>query len=194
MGDLDRRGDAVEQDDLVGPVELVGFARRKAERHEGGGGHGGMGAPPSLGVAAHRVIAALVAEISQRLENPDQREPLARRLLAVLLEQAFQILRPAPEFGPRLNLALIIERGLARAQNLADRVARDFQIARDLLDGFALVGMLTPNPANRLHNQHSPSAPLAMQCGWLIQPNGRGVNFGSRSPGSRGENWGLTQF
>ncbi len=117
---------------------------------------------PGLGVAAHGVVAALVAETSQRLENPDQREPLARRLLAVLLEQAFQILRPAPEFGPRLNLALIIEGCLARAQYLADRIARKPQLARNLLDRFAFDKMLTPNPANCLHNQHP--RPPACQC------------------------------
>jgi len=168
MGDLDRRGDAVKQDDLVRPIELVGFAGRKSQRHEGGGGHGGMGAPPGLGVAPHRVVAALVAKPSQHLENPDQREPLARRLLAVFLEQAFQVFRPATAFGARLDRSLIIEGGLPRAQNLADPIPRNLQIAGNLLDRFAFDRMSAPDPANRLHNQHSPSAPIAMQCGRLF--------------------------
>lgn len=120
------------------------------------------GAPPGLGVAAHRVVAALVAKIAQRLENPDQREPLSRRLLAVRREQSFQILCPTPKFGPRLNLALIIEGGHARTKNLANRIPRKPQLARNLLDRLAFDKMLTPNPANCLHNQHP--RPPACQC------------------------------
>ena len=37
MRDLDGDRHAVEQHDLVAPVELVGLARRKAQRHIGGG-------------------------------------------------------------------------------------------------------------------------------------------------------------
>ena len=33
--DLHRRRDAGDQDNLVAPVELVGLARRKGQRHEG---------------------------------------------------------------------------------------------------------------------------------------------------------------
>ena len=35
MGDLHDHRHAVQQDDLVAPVELIGFTRRKAQRHIG---------------------------------------------------------------------------------------------------------------------------------------------------------------
>ena len=35
MGDLDRHRRAVDQHHIVAPVELVGFSRGKAKRHEG---------------------------------------------------------------------------------------------------------------------------------------------------------------
>lgn len=38
MRDLDGRGDAIDQDNLVAPVELVGFPKVKAQRHIGSGG------------------------------------------------------------------------------------------------------------------------------------------------------------
>ncbi len=38
VGDLDRRGRAADQHDLVAPVELVGLTGGEDERHEGGGG------------------------------------------------------------------------------------------------------------------------------------------------------------
>ena len=34
VGDLDRHGDAVDQHDLMAPVELVGLAGIEAQRHE----------------------------------------------------------------------------------------------------------------------------------------------------------------
>lgn len=84
MGDFDRHRDTVEEDDLVAPVELVGFARRKRQRYEGGGRRG----------------------------------------------------------------------GLAQTRHFVNRVARDPQLARDLLDRFTLDKMATPKPAGPLHNQY----------------------------------------
>jgi hypothetical protein len=37
MGDLRDRRDPAQQDDLMAPVELIGFSRSKAERHIGRG-------------------------------------------------------------------------------------------------------------------------------------------------------------
>ena len=76
--DGDRR--AVDQHDLVAPVELVGLARREAQRHIGFRRRRAALGAPLPGVAPDRVVAALVAEPAQLLENPDQRQPLARGL------------------------------------------------------------------------------------------------------------------
>ena len=61
MGDLHGHRHAVQQDDLVAPVELVGFTRRKAQRHVGRGRRcAALLAPPS-GVATHGIVAAVIA-------------------------------------------------------------------------------------------------------------------------------------
>jgi hypothetical protein len=69
---LHRHRHPAQQDDLVAPVELIGLPRRKAQRHIGRR----RGVPsflrPASGVASYRVVAALIAEPMQLLEDPDQ--------------------------------------------------------------------------------------------------------------------------
>ncbi len=77
MGDLDRHRRAIEQHDLVAPVELVGFSRRKAQRHKRRSHIGRAILAPAPGITPDRIIATLVAEARQFLEHPDQRQPLA---------------------------------------------------------------------------------------------------------------------
>lgn len=79
MGDLHLHRRAVDQHDLVAPVELVGLAGVEAQRYEGRCRQRGLLALPASSIAAHRIVAALVAEPAQRLEDPDQRQPLTRR-------------------------------------------------------------------------------------------------------------------
>ena len=68
-GDFDRRGHPVQHDDLVAPVKLVGFARRKTQRHVGFRCRRTASPTPSAGVATHRVISTLVAKTVQFLEE-----------------------------------------------------------------------------------------------------------------------------
>jgi hypothetical protein len=56
---------------------------------------------------------------------------------------------------PWPDVPLVLERRLARPQNLADRIAGHLQVPRDLPDRLAFDKMLAPNPADRLW-----SAPL----------------------------------
>ena len=58
--DGDRR--AVDQHNLVRPVELVRLARRKAQRHIGFRRRGAALGTPPLGVSTHRVVAALITD------------------------------------------------------------------------------------------------------------------------------------
>ena len=74
---------AVDQHDLVAPVELVRLAQRKAQRYVGFRRRRPACNAPCLGVAANHVVAAAVTEGAQLLEYPDQRQPLARRLALV---------------------------------------------------------------------------------------------------------------
>lgn len=46
MRHLDRGGRPIDQDNLVAPLELIGFAGGKTQRHEGGRGTGALSARP----------------------------------------------------------------------------------------------------------------------------------------------------
>ena len=60
MRDLHRHGHAVHQDDLMAPVELVGFSRRERQRHKGARRIACMFARPLPGIASEGVIAARI--------------------------------------------------------------------------------------------------------------------------------------
>ena len=84
---LHLRGHAVEQHDLVAPVELVGLARRKAQRNERRRRALALAALPCPAVAAHGVIAARIPDEPQFLIDPLERQMLALRPLHVLRKQ-----------------------------------------------------------------------------------------------------------
>ena len=65
--DLHRRRHARDDDDLVVPVELVSFARRKTQWHIGRGCRHRTLTAPSRRIAAHRVISAAITETLQFL-------------------------------------------------------------------------------------------------------------------------------
>jgi len=76
VGDLHLRRHPVHDDDLVRPVELVGFARRKRQGDVGFRRRARVLLAPAPRIAANRVVAALVAERTQLLVDADQRQPL----------------------------------------------------------------------------------------------------------------------
>ena len=152
----DRR--AVDQHDLMAPVEPVRLARRKAQRHERIRRRGRPLAPPRPGIPPDRVVAALVAKPAQRLEQPDQRQPLAAGLGLVGLKQLVQPLPPCAKARHRLLLALVLEVRRLRPDHLTHGLARYPQLAADRLDRFALHEMGPTDPRNRLHNKHPKPA------------------------------------
>ncbi|MNT36611.1 hypothetical protein D3C72_1727080 [compost metagenome] len=77
MGDLDGRRHAVDQNDLVAPVELVSLTWRVIKRNIGFRRHCAAVLRPCAGVSPDSVIAALIAKRPDLLVNPDQRQPLA---------------------------------------------------------------------------------------------------------------------
>ena len=64
MCNLHRRGDAIDQDNLVAPVELIGFARIEAQRHIGSGGSFPGRLRPTRRIAPHRIIAAVITSVA----------------------------------------------------------------------------------------------------------------------------------
>jgi hypothetical protein len=156
MRDLHDRRPPVHHNDLVAPVELIGLARRKRQRHKGIRRRACIRLRPASRITADGVIAAVVSERPQLLENPDQGQPLSRRRFDVRRQQPIELLFPSSEFRARLHLTLIRKRRLVRAQNLTNRIAGQPQVACDLLDRLALDKILAPYPTDPLHNQHPP--------------------------------------
>ena len=97
MGHLHGRGHPVDDDDLVAPVELVGLARREAERHERRRHSLALPALPGGRVAAHRVVAAVVAESAQLLEDPGQGKALSNRARRVRGQKPVQLVAPGAD-------------------------------------------------------------------------------------------------
>ena len=62
MRDLHGDGHAVDQNDLVAPVELVGLARRKAQRNIGCRRRRPASLEPRMGVTPDRIVAYSSAE------------------------------------------------------------------------------------------------------------------------------------
>lgn len=73
MRDLHGRRHAVDQNDLMAPVELVSLTWRVIEGHIGFRCHGSPVLRPGPGISPDRVITAIVAECPNLLVNPDQR-------------------------------------------------------------------------------------------------------------------------
>src|SRR5882757_4127298 len=61
MGGLHDYRHAIEQDDLMAPVKLIGFSRRKAQRDIGRSRRLSALLAPSPGVAPHGVVTAIIA-------------------------------------------------------------------------------------------------------------------------------------
>lgn len=88
---------AIEQDDLVAPVELIGFTLRKAPRDVSRSRRLPTLHAPSRGIPPHGVIAAS----TQLFEVPDQPQPqrLASSLGPVACQQSVKFYRPPSSFG-----------------------------------------------------------------------------------------------
>ena len=151
---LHDRRHALDHDDLVAPVELVGFAGCEAQRHEGRRRRCILPAPPSGRVAPHRIIAAGIAETAQLFEEAHQRQPFPTRPRRVRCQKPFQLLPPRPQLRLRLHPPLVSERGLARADHLPHDLPRDLQLSADRLDGLALHEVPATYLRDRLHDQH----------------------------------------
>ena len=162
MGNLHGCGHAIEDHDLMAPVELVSFARIKAQRDISTGRCLLRRLRPTGRISAHGVIAAVIATVAQLLVDPDQRQSFALRPPRILGQHLVQLGSPGIDLRTRLRGAVIGELGRARPDNLAHRVPRNPQLAANLLDRLAFDEMRTPDLRDRLHNQHPLTAPSCL--------------------------------
>ena len=91
MSNLHRRRHALDQNDLVAPVELVGLAGRVVERHVRFGRHSPSIFRPSLRIAPDRIVAAIVTQRPKLFVNPDQRQPFTRWFAFVRSQEALDL-------------------------------------------------------------------------------------------------------
>ncbi len=113
---------------------------------------------PNPGIPSHRVVAARIAQPTQCLKHPDQRQPLAAGFRLIGRQQLIQVVPPRADPWKRLLLALIAELRRVRPEDLAHDLSRHPQLAADQLDRLALDEMGSPYPRNRLHNKHPKPA------------------------------------
>jgi hypothetical protein len=109
MGGLHHHRHAIEQDDLMAPVELIGFSRRKAQRDIGYSGRLSALLAPSPGVTAHGIITAVIAAPAQLFEDPDQRKLLASGFGRIPCQQSVELCCPSSQLRPRLDHTLVLE-------------------------------------------------------------------------------------
>src|SRR3984885_1565271 len=109
MGGLHDHRHAVEQDDLVAPVELIGFSSRKAQRYVSRSRRLSAFLAPSPGVTPHGVVAAVIAAPTQLFEDPDQRKLLASGLGCVPSQQPIEFYRPPSQLRSWLDSTLVLE-------------------------------------------------------------------------------------
>jgi hypothetical protein len=168
VGDADGDGDAVDQHELVAPVELVGLPRIEAQWHVGLRGRHRALPPPGPGIAADRVVAAGVTGRAHLLEDADQRQLLARRLGRVGGQLAVEQVPPRGDLRLGLGGPGVAELGGVGADDLADHLPRQAELPADRLDRHLLNEVGAPDLRDRLHHQHPNPGPHDVhggQCG-----------------------------
>src|SRR5205823_8843951 len=184
---------AVDQHDLVAPVELIRLAWRKAQRNEGIHRRCRAVTLPAPRIAPYRVVTARVAEPAQLLENSDQRQSLAARLRLVRDKQAIKAVLPRTDPRQWLLLALVAKLGRLGSQHLPHDLPRYSQLAADRLDRLPLNKIRPADLRDRLHDQHPKLGPRSSRKPPLTPPSEGSPKKGPRFRGDRRPNGAQTQ-
>lgn len=111
MSDLYRRGHAVEDHDLMAPVELVGLAWIEAQRDIGAGRRLLCRFRPTGRVSVHGIIAAVTAAFAHFLVDPDQCQAFPLRPSGILSQHVVQFGQRGIHLRTRLPRAATGELG-----------------------------------------------------------------------------------
>jgi hypothetical protein len=122
VGDFHGYRHAVDHHDLVAPVELVGLARIEAQRYIRGRRRFRLCLGPTGRVSPNGIVATVIAEAAQLLEDADMGQALALRPARVLGQKVVELGSPGPDLRLRLDAALIGELRRARADHLPHRL------------------------------------------------------------------------
>ena len=154
----------------MAPVELVGLARRKAQRHIGVGGRGRSLALPTAGVAPDRVVAACVAKTRAAPRRPGSASDAHAPTCPRSPPEADQFVLPRTDLRLWLHRPFVLERRRTAAHHLPNDLPRDPQFAADRLDRLPLNKIArdgssrsSPQPAS----QTRPPMKLGSTCGPL---------------------------
>jgi hypothetical protein len=156
MGDLHAHRLARDLHVFVARVELIRLARLEQQRDERRHAVSRVFAPrlgPARGVAPDRIVRSLEAFTLQQVVDPGHPKPVAARPHHVLGQQRIEPVLERSDPRQRPYRTMIVERTFRRPDRLADHLARQPQVPRDLLDRLT-TGMLTPKPYHGLHHQH----------------------------------------
>ncbi len=143
-----------------------------------------MPAAPLADVTLHAVVGAFVTLAAQQLEQAPRCQPLARRPLAVRLQQRVEPSDKGPQPRLRLHLPLVMKLRSRAADRLANRLPRDPQLAHDLADRLLINQERPPDPANRFHRHH-PRPRSPKQPGGAFDDSQGGSLFSADHPKSR---------
>jgi hypothetical protein len=138
----------------MAPVELVGFTRCEAQRDIGVHRCRYAVTLPRTGIAPDGVVSAFIAAATEIFEDPDQCQPFPNGLDFIGLQQAVELCLPWADPWKRLRLTFIAKLRRLRAQDFANHLPGDPQLAADLLDRLLLDEIRTPDLRNSLHYQH----------------------------------------
>src|SRR5215218_4179445 len=105
-------------------------------------------------MAAHRVVAARVALLTQQVGDPPQRQPIPPGASRILGQQRLEPVRKGTQLWPWLHLPDVGEVRRTTAHHLAHHFARDRQLPHDFLDLLAVAEMRTPDQRNLVHPEH----------------------------------------
>src|SRR5580658_8155648 len=109
MGGLHDHRHAIEQDDLMAPVELIGFSRCKIQRDIGSSRRLSVFLAPPSGVTANGVVAAVIATPAQLFKDSNQCQLLASSLGRIPCQQSVELCCPSSQLRPWLDHTLILE-------------------------------------------------------------------------------------
>src|SRR5262245_30227854 len=150
-----------EDDNLMAPVELVGFPWREDQGHVGDRRALALPFRPCPSVTTHGVVAASVPTQPKLGKYALIGQSLALGQSCVLAEQLLQRRNLVAQLGSRLIPAHIVVLGsLFAANDLSHRIACKLQITRDRLDLPLLNEVRPTNLRDRIHSHHPPLDPL----------------------------------